>query len=611
MNIKFKKVEIHNFMSFADEVINFDDFKGIVKIDGFNYDDRQKNGSGKTSLMLAMIYCLYGQLPKKVKTENIYNRYIENHDTRVCVYLDSNERHFKIVTGIHRGKQTYCELFEISTDGKSETDITKPSINETRTYIIDEVLNCDLNLFMRTVFLNSDPDYNFYNLSSSDKKEFIDKMFNLTVYGDMYAVLHSTNLALTKSIAAKQNQLLILNKSKDEFEKKINEFETSHAAEMRELEIKIENDEKCLETKREKMVKKNTELIDKCKKAIEKISDKIDDISSEISRCDYKTSSLKTEMKHLESSLKEKKSIVKSHVALKSKLCNDCRDVYSKYHNLDRYEKEISDIENVRIVEITKNIDEVLEKKSSLEEQRKEYTVKMNTLSAKLSEHNGNYERDMKTIRELENSLIALKNRLENERNRKNPYIELMENNQKNIKNTEEEMNIAVDEYNYSKFGESLVTQDMLKKFVIRNLVGMLNNSIKGYLHRMGASYDIVFDENMKYDFITDVKDGIEYNNFSKGEQARINIATCFAFRDFISSRSNITSNILILDEFFDSNVDTMALENITSILKDMVKDGDRKIFVVTHRQEVGEDVFDGNIMIEKHNHISKMKIVD
>jgi DNA repair exonuclease SbcCD ATPase subunit len=134
-----------------------------------------------------------------------------------------------------------------------------------------------------------------------------------------------------------------------------------------------------------------------------------------------------------------------------------------------------------------------------------------------------------------------------------------------------------------------------------------LNNKIKYYLHKLGTNCDIVFDEDMKYDFITTSKTGVEFNNFSKGEQARISIATCFAFRDFLSSRSNISSNIFILDEFFDSNVDPLALENTMGILNDFIVNNKQKIFIVSHRSEICDDVFDHIIMVEKKNNISSL----
>ena len=133
---------------------------------------------------------------------------------------------------------------------------------------------------------------------------------------------------------------------------------------------------------------------------------------------------------------------------------------------------------------------------------------------------------------------------------------------------------------------------------------------IKFYLKQFGADYTVIFDEDLNYTFVNSAKTGIEFNNFSLGEQTRISIATCFAFRDLISIRSNITSNILILDEFFDSNVDTLARENAIKILRTMVENSNQIIYVVSNSDEISDELFDHIIQVEKRNNISKINVL-
>ena len=113
------------------------------------------------------------------------------------------------------------------------------------------------------------------------------------------------------------------------------------------------------------------------------------------------------------------------------------------------------------------------------------------------------------------------------------------------------------------------MSQDTLRKFIIKDLIGLLNNKIKYYLTKFGADYTVEFDSDMNYTFIMNGGSICEYNNFSAGERQRIMLATCFAFRDFMAVRSNLTSNILILDEFIDGNVDNVAIEGVLQVLKD------------------------------------------
>lgn len=168
------------------------------------------------------------------------------------------------------------------------------------------------------------------------------------------------------------------------------------------------------------------------------------------------------------------------------------------------------------------------------------------------------------------------------------------------------QLNEISDKYKYLAFAENIVSQDTLRKFIISDLIGLLNNKIKMYLTKFGAKYHVVFDSDMNYEFVTQGGE-YEYNNFSAGERARIMIAACFAFRDFMYIRNNISSNVLILDEFIDGAIDSIAIESILDILKDFSNAWNQNIYVVSHRKEVGNDVFNRIIQVQKTNNISKI----
>ena len=110
--------------------------------------------------------------------------------------------------------------------------------------------------------------------------------------------------------------------------------------------------------------------------------------------------------------------------------------------------------------------------------------------------------------------------------------------------------------------------------------------------------------------FITKDNANAEFHNFSSGEQARISIATCFAFRKFLAMRSNIVTNILIIDEFIDGNIDSYAIDNVIEILREISDINQQNVFVVSHRKELSPEIFDNIIQIEKTNNISKINYI-
>ena len=118
----------------------------------------------------------------------------------------------------------------------------------------------------------------------------------------------------------------------------------------------------------------------------------------------------------------------------------------------------------------------------------------------------------------LESRIESLKTDEDKAKNEENPYKALLESNAKQIEEESKLLQKTSDNYKYLKFAESIVSQDTLRKFIIKDLVGLLNNKIKVYLTKLGAKYTVVFDSDMDYEFLTE-GGTCEYDNFSAGER--------------------------------------------------------------------------------------------
>lgn len=607
MKITFRKVEIHNFMSYGDEVFEFDKHRGLNLICGKNLDvPGSKNGVGKSTISNALVYGLYGQLPFKLKNENIYNRYLTDRNMRVCVYFDVGKKKYKVCSGLRSGKQSYCNLYETNSKGEDK-DITKSTMAETRLYMERNILHCDLNLFMRTILLNSDPNYNFYNLKRADKKEFIDKLFDITVFGDMYNLIHRDVLAMEREISANQNQLIILNRNTDDYRRKIDGFDEARGRQIETLTAELEKGRVELEKRTKTVVKRNTELITKCQIGIEKLDGEMKKLHEDMVALDATVYNLNGNISRSKDVIRDLRRMIDRHNGVWEKLCDGCKTVFSKYYNLDKHEGRIRELEASIADDETKILTEQ-ERKAKLSAKYSHHVDNRKKLTEKLRQLNSDYESSQRELRKFELQVNSIENKLENLKKSQNPYVGLMKENDAKISEVNNRLTEIVDRYKYVKFSENIVNQDNLKKFIIKDLVVLLNNRIKYYLHKLGANYDIVFDEEMDYEFMTQSKTGAEFHNFSSGEQARISISTCFAFRDFLSRRSNISSNILILDEFIDSNVDSLAIENTIEILKDFIKHEKQNIYLVSHRKEIDNNVFDNIIQVEKKDNISHIR---
>ena len=154
---------------------------------------------------------------------------------------------------------------------------------------------------------------------------------------------------------------------------------------------------------------------------------------------------------------------------------------------------------------------------------------------------------------------------------------------------------------------EEILKPDNIRKSVVSDMLKELNFRICGYLSKMGSNYTCKFDEDFDATFLSSANIETEYNNFSSGEKMRLGIACCLAFRDFMQVRLNLHPNILAIDEYIDSNLDPMAVNGIMDMIHYMV--GTEKIaaYIISHRSEVMQDMFDSEILIRKKDNESKV----
>lgn len=607
MRIDIQKVEIHNFMSFGDEVFDFAAQKGMNLVTGKNLDiEGSKNGVGKTTLFSALLFGLYGQLSNKVKLENIANRYLDDKEVRVVVYLDVDGTRYKAATGLNRRAQGYFNLCKFLETGE-EQDITKSTIAETREYFETQILHCDISLFLRTILLTSEQNYNFFNLKKQDKKDFIEKLFDIGLFGDMYEKIHKDALAADKQIASQQNRMLVLNQNIEDYKSRSARFDSQQQEDRIRLESQIKAADDALTELSKNTIEKNTELISKYEAASKKLFDAKLKLNEQIASANLHITTMKQEMQHNKRVRADRKQIIDKHAELLSRLCDDCKKVFDKYHNLSSYKKDIdaADKSNEKLEADTASQQEAL---LSFMSKLNVVDSKLKKAQLKLQELNSAADSAKQQQLQAEKRLSALRSELAQVEAKANPYAQMLNDAVIKMDAEKSSLESAEESYRYLKKAEEIVSQDSLKKFIIKDLIGLINQKIKHYLMKMGAAFTCKFDEDLDYEFVTEMGN-CELQNFSCGEKKRLEIATCLSFRDFIAQRSNISSNILVIDEYIDSGIDSLAVESILQILKSFTTHDRQNVFIISHRAEVANELFDRTIELQKKNGISSVHI--
>lgn len=605
MRIDFKKIEIKNFMSFADEAFDIASCKGMSLVQGKNNDiPGAKNGCGKSNMWYALLYVLFGQLQSKIKNENLVNKYSSIKDMDLALSLDVDGQSYVIRRGLAKGKSSYLQLCKVE-DGK-EADITKSTILETQAFIESEVIHCDITIFLRTMLLTADQNYNFYMLKRADKKEFVEKLFDISVFEDMHQLIHKDVLAAEKESLTCQSRVMVLNKSSEDYEARMKAFEDSREARLKVLSDDVTKCEAELESAKHIESKSDAAAVAKFEAALTKLRMACTAKSDEAVLLQDKVRQIDLGIHKLDASKAARESIVSKHKDILGKLCSDCKQVFMEHYSIDKALEEIKSIDTKRKT-LLESKDTTASQAEAAKADAQAARARVDKAQTKLRELVDESAKAGRAIVRAEAALAAANSSLSKELNAVNPYTVLEDKCRADIAAETAKLGKVEERASYLKYAEGIVAQETIRKFIIKDLVVLLNNKIKTYLTKLGAKYYVEFNEDMDYEFITP-SGTYEWSNFSAGERMRIMIATSFAFRDFMSIRNGLSSNLLVLDEYFDSAIDSLCVDSIISILKGYSESQDQNVFVISHRPEVSAEQFDRLILVEKTDNIAHIK---
>ncbi len=611
-------------MSYLDEEFDLGQKRGLCLVCGKNYDvAKASNASGKSSLFYALVYCLYGQLQTQLVNKFIKNRYAEDPETFVDLYFIANKTHYHLKRSLNRSAQTTLTLKKIDVKHGVEIDLNKSSVNETQDFLEREILHCDISIFLRTVLLSSDQTYNFFTLKPAMKRDFIEKLFNIGVFTEMYKLIHNDNLKNKKEIVAGQNRLLILSRNSEDFKAHSSQFAAKLENEREELVKRLKalrlkiNDVSSLSAVVATVGADGGITFEQYVKDTEK---KLEELAATKRKLNEMYNKLRNARTNIEKNLMKAKtamsvnsSLIESHSEVIDKVCKDCKPILRDFYDIGTAEDAVAKAGNeinALDAKLKKAEDKLLEIQTKANTIGLEERNLMAELSKRTIEANAEKDRIARINAEIANAELKLSDVEKKISNGENPYTELLEKNESDIVNETRVMEDLETKKNYLSFSEEIVSQDSLKKFIVKDLVGVLNARMKHYLSKMGAAFSCEFDESMDYRFTTSGGE-CDYNNFSAGERMRLMIASCLSFRDFMATRNNLTSNILVLDEYIDSNLDTTAINGIMDILKEFKRLYGQNIFVISHRKEIDNSLFDSIVMIEKHDNTSTIHYLE
>ena len=585
----FKKIKIKNFLSIGKTPVVIDFSKGLNIITGINRDlmDRQ-NGIGKSSVVDAFYFSLFGETTRDLKKEFISNN-VTNETAEVSLEFSIDKRNYEIIRSI---KPSKCTLYE---DG---VDISRDSMANTTEYVLS-ILSLTPEIFSNCICLSINSTVPFMAQKKIDKKKFIEGIFNLDVFSKMNSLLKEEYGQLKKEIELLLSKYGELGSSIKIITTQNEKIEEERDRRKVEILNNIKSYSEQLDKNREKI--KNYKIGDNLnnKNKIEKLENKKDVDKDKSQNLLRKNIEILTKIKLLNADI--------SKIGTDEEECPICLRVVSKEdieHVEDRKNKikiEINELKDnnttleVEINNLKKQID-LIEKaisvlKNSINENNLLAQQKRND-EEKIIFLENQIVKEEKALNDLNNSSLAETKDVDDLIERHNKY--------------ELEINKKKKDFKILDNVKFVLSEEGVKSYVIKKILNLFNSKIAFYLKELSSNAIITFDQYFEEEIKNERGKSTMYFNYSGAERKAIDLAVMFSFIDMLKLQTNVYYNVQFYDELLDTSLDSAGVENVVRLLNEFVEKYSYGIYVISHRKECSKLANGEIVFLEKHNGITK-----
>ena len=567
--IVFKKVRYKNFISTGNYYteIDFQRSPNTLIIGS--------NGAGKSTMLDALCFTLFGKAFRSINKPQLINAINQKDCVTECEF-DIGNKKYKIIRGIKPN------IFEIYQDGDLlNQDAASRDYQE---YLEKFILKLNYKSFTQIVILGSASFVPFMQLSASDRRSIIEDLLDIQIFSTMNTVLKEKMSGNKDHVVENNSKLQIV-------EAKI-EIQNTHIK-----SIQKTNDEKVKEYDNQIKLY-NTDILELQEK-IQQTSNAINVLQTDVENKIEVETRLKKFTK-LESQIENNLSKYRADISFfeQNDNCPTCKQEIA----LGFKEQQIKE-NNDRVTEIESGL-KVLEEKLLAEQERlNEITVKQKEIQ-KLQISNAT---NTTSITETNKYIAKLKSQIESLKSNKDNLD--AENTKLNELNNELEIIIQkkkelIDEKTYYEAASGLLKDTGIKTKIIKQYLPVINKVVNKHLATFDFFVNFNLDESFKETIKSRHRDAFSYESFSEGEKQRIDMALMLTWRTIAKLKNSANTNLLILDEIFDSSLDANGTEYLMNILH-MLEDVN--LFVISHKGDILQDKFRSVIKFEKVNNFSRI----
>ena len=567
--ITFQKIRWKNFLSTGNQFTEID----------FQQNNTNliigTNGAGKSTMLDALTFVLFNKPFRKINKPQLINTTNER-DCLVEIEFEINTRQYIVRRGIKPN------VFDIVVNG---TELHREADDRAMQRVLeDNILKVNYKSFTQIVILGSSTFVPFMQLTTANRREVIEDLLDIRIFSLMNNILKDkirTQKEQVKALDLKKETLKDKMKMQQNF---IDELESRGKQNIDANKSKITK----LMTEVDGYLQENTKLQEELENTTNQ--------QEEVAGARQKLSKLN----NLKGKISQKVSaITKEHKFFaENTVCPTCTQDIEESFRLNK----IEDVQN-KAKELKEGFDELeatIKFEQDRERQFNDLSKEITDLTHGISQNNTRVSGNQRQIRDLEHEIQTITENLAN----RNTEHEKLDEFKTNLQNTFNDLSDKKQEIVHHDFAYSLLKDDGVKTKIIRKYLPFINQQVNRYLQMMDFYINFHLDEEFKETVKSPIHEDFSYSSFSEGEKMRIDLALLFTWREVARVKNSVNTNLLIMDEVFDSSLDGFGTDEFLKIIRYVIKDAN--IFVISHKQDM-QDKFESVIKFDKVKGFSRM----
>jgi DNA repair exonuclease SbcCD ATPase subunit len=564
--IKLKELTVKNFMSVGNttQAVNFaqDNLTLVLgeNLDQGGDDSGSRNGTGKTTIVNALTFALYGQALTNIKRDNLINK-INNKNMLVTLAFEKNGTEYRI----ERGRKPNVLKFYVN-DQEQDTDETDDSQGDMRETQkdLDDLLGMSHDMFKHIIALNTYTEP-FLSMRANDQRVIIEQLLGITLLSEKAEALKEMIKETKDAILQENADIEAAKKSNDKIQQSIDgllmrqsAWNTQHAGEVEKIARAIVELES---VDIEAELAKHSEL-----KLFEEKSAKLKSLNKE-------RATLESAIAQAERSVKKYASELES---LANKTCHACNQQLHDH----KHEEMTADAED--------NLLEANNYYTKIETDLAKITADITALG-EVAQRPRTYYETVEQALKHQNNLKTLETNLTIKAGESDPYAEQIEELRMTAMQTIswDAMNEMTELKEHQEFLLKLLTSkdSFIRKKIIDQNLAYLNNRLTYYLDKMGLPHTVTFKNDLSVE-IMQLGQDLDFDNLSRGERNRLILGLSWSFRDVWESLYQQV-NLLFVDELIDNGLDAAGVEAALAVLKKMTRERKKNVFLISHKDEL------------------------